>query len=133
MQWLSLAIIVVFGGATLLLHDETFIKWKPSALYAAFGLTLLFGKLVLKRDWIKVIFQQAQIQAPDTLWSKLTWAWIAFFAFMACLNGYIATHYSLDDWVNFKVWWAMGLFFAFTIGNVAMLAKYMKDGDSDKA
>ena len=127
MQWLSLAIIVVFGGATLLLHDETFIKWKPSALYGAFGLTLLFGKLVLKKNWIQAIFKQAQIQAPDALWSKLTWAWIVFFAFMAALNGYVASNFSLDAWVNFKVWWAMGLFFAFTIGNVALLAKYMKE------
>lgn len=127
MQWLSLGIIVVFGGATLLLHDETFIKWKPSALYGAFCVVLLFGKLVLKRDWIKVVFQQAQIAAPDSLWGALTWAWIAFFAFMAGLNGYVATHFSLDTWVNFKVWWAMGIFLVFTIANVAVLARYMKD------
>ncbi len=127
MQWLSLGIIVVFGGATLLLHDETFIKWKPSALYCAFGLTLLFGKLVLKKDWIQTVFQQAQITAPAPVWNKITWAWIAFFAFMAALNGYVATHFSLDQWVNFKVWWAMGLFLVFTIGNVAILAKYIKD------
>ena len=131
MQWLSLVIIVVFGGATLLLHDETFIKWKPSALYGAFGLTLLFGKVVLKRNWIQVIFKQAHIQAPDSLWGKLTWAWIAFFAFMAALNGYVASNYSLDTWVNFKVWWAMGLFLAFTIGNVALLAKYMRESEPE--
>lgn len=125
MQWLSLVIIVVFGGATLLLHDETFIKWKPSALYGAFGLTLLFGKVVLKRNWIQVVFKQAQIQAPEAVWSRLTWAWIGFFAFMAALNGYVASYFSLDTWVNFKVWWAMGLFLGFTIGNVALLAKYM--------
>ena len=129
MQWLSLAIIVIFGGATLLLHDETFIKWKPSALYGAFGLTLLFGKLILRRDWIRVLFQQAQIQAPDAVWGRITWAWIVFFALMAALNGYVATQYSLDAWVNFKVWWAMGIFFAFTVANVIVLAKYMKEAD----
>ncbi|MBL8309194.1 MAG: septation protein A [Burkholderiales bacterium] len=129
MQWLSLGIIVIFGGATLLLHDETFIKWKPTALYAAFGLTLLFGKLVLRRDWIRVLFQQAQIQAPDAVWSRITWAWIVFFAFMAALNGYVATQYSLDTWVNFKVWWAMGIFFAFTIANVIALARYMNESE----
>ena len=131
MQWLSLGIIVVFGGATLLLHDEIFIKWKPSALYAAFGLTLLFGRVVLKRDWIRAVFKQAQIDAPDAVWSTLTWAWIAFFAFMAVLNGYVASNYSLDTWVNFKVWWAMGLFFAFTIGNIAILAKYMRESEPE--
>ncbi|TAG50192.1 MAG: septation protein A [Betaproteobacteria bacterium] len=127
MQWLSLGIIVVFGGATLLLHDETFIKWKPSALYGALGLTLLFGKLVMKRDWVGILFKQANIQAPAAVWTRITWAWIVFFAFMAALNGYIATYFSLDAWVNFKVWWAMGIFFAFTIGNVLLLARYISD------
>ncbi len=131
MQWLSLGIIVVFGGATLLLHDETFIKWKPTALYAAFGVTLLVGKLFFKRDWISVLFKQAQIDAPVAVWNRLTWAWVLFFAFMAALNGYVATHFSLDAWVNFKVWWAMGLFFAFIIANVAVLAKYMQDDEPD--
>ena len=131
MQWLSLAIIVVFGGATLLLHDETFIKWKPSALYSAFGLALLFGKVVMKRNWIQAVFTQAQIDAPDSVWDKLTWAWIAFFTFMAVLNGYVASNFSLDTWVNFKVWWAMGLFLGFTIGNVAILAKYMKESEPE--
>ena len=74
---------------------------------------------------------QAQIDAPDALWSKLTWAWIAFFTFMAVLNGYVASNYSLDTWVNFKVWWAMGLFFAFTIGNIAILAKYMRESEPE--
>jgi intracellular septation protein len=127
MQWLSLSIIVLFGGATLLLHDETFIKWKPSALYGAFGLILLFGKLIMKRDWIAVIFKQGNIDAPAHVWTRVTWAWIVFFAFMTALNGYVATNYSLDTWVNFKVWWAMGLFLVFTIGNVFALAKYMQD------
>ena len=131
MQWLSLVIIVVFGGATLLLHDETFIKWKPSALYGAFALTLLFGKVALKRNWIQVIFKQVHIQAPDALWGRLTWAWIAFFVFMAALNGYVASNFTLDAWVNFKVWWAMGLFLAFTIGNVALLAKYMQESEPE--
>jgi len=127
MQWLSLGIITIFGGATLLLHDETFIKWKPSALYGAFGLTLLFGKLVMKRDWIQVAFKQAQVAAPDSVWNVLTWVWIGFFAFMAGLNGYVATNFSLDAWVNFKVWWAMGIFLVFIIANVAVLARYISD------
>jgi intracellular septation protein len=126
-QWLSLAIIVVFGGATLLLHDEAFIKWKPSALYGLFAVVLAFGKLVRGRDWIDVIFKQANIQAPPQVWTRTTWAWIAFFVGMAALNGYIATNFSLDAWVNFKVWWAMGIFFAFTIANVLMLSKYIAE------
>jgi intracellular septation protein len=126
-QWLSLAIIVVFGGATLLLHDETFIKWKPSALYLSFAIALFVGKVFMKRDWIRVLFEQASIKAPAVVWTRVTWAWIVFFLGMAALNGYVATYYSLDTWVNFKVWWAMGIFLAFTIGNVALLSKYIAE------
>jgi intracellular septation protein len=126
-QWLSLAIIVVFGGATLLLHDETYIKWKPSALYGAFALALLVGKLFFRKDWIGVLFAQANIQAPARVWTNVTWIWIAFFIGMAALNGYVATQFSLDAWVNFKVWWAMGIFFVFTIANVLFLSKYIVD------
>jgi intracellular septation protein len=127
MQWVSLAIIVIFGGATLLLHDEVFIKWKPTALYAVLGLTLLFGKLVMKKNWIGVLFKQANIEAPAAVWTRVTWAWVVFFAFMAALNAYVATNFSLDAWVNFKVWWAMGIFFVFTIGNVLFLSRYISE------
>ncbi|MGL4232277.1 MAG: inner membrane-spanning protein YciB, partial [Casimicrobium sp.] len=130
-QWVSLAIIVVFGGATLLLHDETFIKWKPSALYGIFALTLLVGKLFFKRDWIGVLFQQANFKAPANVWTTVTYAWVVFFLAMAALNGYIATHFSLDTWVNFKVWWAMGIFLVFTVLNVLFLSKYMADPDQE--
>jgi intracellular septation protein len=130
-QWVSLAIIVVFGGATLLLHDETFIKWKPSALYGVFAITLTVGKLLFKRDWIGVLFQQANFKAPQSVWTKVTLAWIVFFIGMAALNGYIATNFSLDAWVNFKVWWAMGIFLVFTIANVLFLSKYIADPDQE--
>lgn len=132
-QWVSLAIIVVFGGATLFLHDEVYIKWKPSALYGAFALTLFVGKVFLRKDWIGVLFAQANIQAPSRVWTLVTWGWITFFVAMAALNGYVATHFSLDAWVNFKVWWAMGIFFAFTIANVLLLSKYMSESPTPAA
>jgi intracellular septation protein len=132
-QWVSLAIIVVFGGATLLLHDEIYIKWKPSALYGVFAIALLIGKLFFRKDWIGVLFAQANIQAPKRIWTIVTWVWIGFFIGMAALNGYVATNFSLDAWVNFKVWWAMGIFFVFTIGNVLVLSKYIADDGSSKA
>jgi intracellular septation protein len=133
MQWLSLAIIVIFGGATLLLRDETFIKFKPTALYGALALTLLFGKLVMKRDWISVLFKQANVNAPASVWTRLTFLWVVFFGFMAALNAYVATNFSLDTWVNFKVWWAMGIFFVFMIGNVLLLSRYMSDASTETA
>jgi intracellular septation protein len=67
------------------------------------------------------------------VWTRVTWSWIAFFVGMAILNGYVATHFSLDAWVNFKVWWAMGIFLAFTIANVLFLAKYMPESPAPTA
>ena len=80
-HWLSLAIIVVFGGATLVLRDETFIKWKPTVLYLAFGGILAAGKLAWRRDLLAVVMKE--IALPASVWTRLTWAWVGFFAAMA--------------------------------------------------
>src|SRR6266481_5633913 len=81
MLWISLAIIVVFGGATLLLHDETFIKWKPTVLYWLFATILLVGKVLFRRNLIRVMMEK-QIAAPEPIWDKLNLSWIGFFTTM---------------------------------------------------
>jgi intracellular septation protein len=126
MQWVSLFIIVVFGGATILLQDEFYIKWKPSVLYLCGALALLIGKLVYRKDWLKSLFAQAELNLPDRVWTTLTWSWIGFFVGLAALNGYVATKYSLDTWVNFKVWGVMGLMFLFFLGLGVYLARFLK-------
>ena len=125
-HWLSLAIIVVFGGATLALHDDTFIKWKPTALYTLFGVTLAVGRLGFRRNLISYVMQG--ITLPQPVWTRLTWSWVAFFAFMAVLNWYVAFHYPLDTWVNFKVWGGIGLFLAFAVVQGLFLSRYL-DGE----
>jgi intracellular septation protein len=122
-HWLSLAIIVVFGGATLLLRDETFIKWKPTVLYLAFGAILAGGKLVWQRDLLSLVMKD--ITLPATVWTRLTWSWVAFFVAMAFANWYIAFHFSTDTWVNFKVWGGIGLFFAFALAQALFLARHV--------
>jgi intracellular septation protein len=126
MQWVSLVIVVVFGGATIALHDEMYIKWKPSVLYTCGAIALAIGKIFFKKNWLKAVFSQAQLELPDSVWSTLTWLWVGFFLFLAALNGYVATHYSLDTWVSFKVWGFMGIMLVFMIGNGLYLARYMK-------
>src|SRR5450756_862718 len=81
MLWISLAIIVVFGGATLLLHDETFIKWKPTVLYWLFGASLLGAKLFFRRNLIRAMLGE-QVSMPEAGWTRLNWSWAGFFAFM---------------------------------------------------
>jgi intracellular septation protein len=124
-HWISLAIIVVFGGATLILQDEVFIKWKPTVLYGAFGTILAVGKLALGRDLIAYLLKD--IELPPAVWTRVTWAWSAFFFAMAALNWYVAFHYPTDVWVNFKVWGGIGLFLAFALAQGLFLARYVTE------
>src|SRR3954470_4736013 len=125
MVWASFGIIVVFGGATLILQDETFIKWKPTVLYLTFGLVLAAGKLVLRRDLLGYLMKD--ITLPPSVWTGLTWAWVAFFAAMALANWYVAFHFTTETWVNFKVWGGIGLFLVFALAQGLVLARYMTE------
>ena len=130
-HWLSFAIIVVFGGATLILQDAVFIKWKPTVLYCAFGLTLLVGKVVFSRDLIGYMLKD--IVLPPAVWSRVTWSWIAFFFAMAILNWYVAFQFRTDlpddvrmsTWVDFKVWGGIGLFLSFALAQGLFLARHI--------
>lgn len=124
-HWLSLAIIVVFGGATLVLQDETFIKWKPTVLYALFGAILAVGKLAFRRDLMSLLLKDVTL--PPSVWSTLTWSWVGFFAAMAVANWYVAFHFSTDTWVNFKVWGGIGLFLVFAVAQGLWLARHMPE------
>ena len=127
MLWASLGLIVVFGGATLLLRDETFIKWKPTVLYWLFGVVLLASDLFFKRNLIRAMLG-AQVQLPNPVWTKLNWSWVAFFAFMGAANLYVAFNFPTDLWVNFKLFGGMGLMLLFVIAQALFLARYMEDG-----
>ena len=81
MLWASLAIIVVFGGLTLLLRDKTFIQWKPTVLYWLFGAVLAGGALS-GRNLLRAMMSH-QLRLPEPVWSRLNWSWVAFFAVMA--------------------------------------------------
>jgi len=126
MLWASLAIIVVFGGATLLLQDETFIKWKPTVLYWLFGAVLAGGMLGFRKNLIRGLLGQ-QMRLPDPVWARLNWSWVAFFAFMGAANLYVAYNYSTDLWVNFKLFGGLGLMLAFVVAQSLVLAKYLQD------
>ena len=126
MMWTSLIIIVVFGGATLLLHDETFIKWKPTVLYWCFAAALAGAQLFARKNLIQGLMHE-QMQLPQAAWNRVNWSWTAFFAFMGAINLYVAFNYSLDAWVNFKLFGGMGLMIAFVVAQSLFLAKYMPE------
>jgi intracellular septation protein len=117
-------IIFVFGGATLLLHDETFIKWKPTVLYWLFGFGLAIASIVFKRNLIRTMMEK-QISMPDHVWNKLNGAWAAFFLFLGCLNLFVAYNFTTEVWVNFKLFGTMILMFSFIVGQSLMISKYI--------
>lgn len=128
MLWVSFAIILVFGGATLLLHDETFIKIKPTALYWLFALVLLFSNILFRKNLIKSLMQE-KMDLPNQVWTQLNLAWSGFFIALGVLNLYVAWNFSTDTWVNFKLFGATGLMLLFIILQALMLAKHL---DADK-
>lgn len=129
MLWVSLVLVTVFGAATLIFHDETFIKWKPTILYWIFAATLLGSAQFLGRNLIYTMLEK-QMQLPTQLWAKLNYAWAAFFTVMGALNLYIAFNFSTAIWVNFKLFGGMGLMFLFVIAQGLLLAKYIPQENS---
>jgi len=125
MLWVSFAIIVIFGGATLLLHDEAFIKVKPTALYWLFALVLLFSKILFKKNLIRSLMQE-KMTLPDRIWGQLNLAWSGFFIFLGILNLYVAWNFPTDTWVSFKLFGATGIMFVFIILQAMMVAKHIE-------
>jgi len=126
MLWVSLGLVVVFGGATLILHDETFIKWKPTILYWLFAGILFGSAQFFGRNLIRKMLEQ-QVQVPDLIWARLNLAWIGFFLVMGVLNLHIAFTYNTETWVTFKLFGGMGLMIVFIVAQGLVLAKYIPE------
>ena len=131
MLWVSLALVVVLGGMTLVLRDEGFIKWKPTILYWVFALTLLVSATVFGKNLIRSMLA-AQIEVPDAVWTKLNLVWAAFFVFMGAANLYIARSFPTDIWVNFKLFGGMGLMLVFMIAQGFWLSRHMPETPADE-
>lgn len=124
MMWVSLVIIVVFGGATLLLHNETFIKWKPTVLYWLFAAILLGGAWLFNKNIIRSMMDK-QVSLPEPVWDKLNFSWAGFFVVMGVANLYVAYNFSTDTWVNFKLFGSTAMMLVFVIAQSLVLAKHM--------
>ncbi len=126
MLWVSLVIVTLFGGATLLLQDETFIKWKPTVLYWLFAGTLAGGALFMKKNLMKSLLSE-QMQLPDVAWARMNWSWVGFFVFMGIANIAVAYNFPTDTWVNFKLFGGIGLMLVFVLVQGLLLSKYMEE------
>jgi intracellular septation protein len=126
MLWITLALVVVLGGATVWFHNATFIKWKPSAAFWAMGLALWVSQAIFKKNLLQSMIG-GELQLPPTVWQRLNFAWVAFFGLMGLLNLYVAYSYSTSTWATFKVFGVYGLMIAFTVAQVIYLSRYLKD------
>ena len=126
MLWVSLVIVTVFGGATLLFQNPTFIKWKPTVLYWFFAGALLFSAVVLKKNLIRKMLE-AQMKLPEPVWGTLNLVWAGFFGLMGVLNLFIAYNFSEDTWVNFKLFGGMGLMIVFVLAQGMLLSRYIEE------
>ncbi len=124
MMWVSLGIILVLGGATLVSHDENFIKWKPTALYWIFASALLLSPIFFKKNIIRSMLAE-KIVLPETTWRKLNLSWVAFFIAMGVVNRYVALNYSTYVWVNFKLFGATAMMFTFIVAQSLVLNKFL--------
>jgi intracellular septation protein len=126
MLWISLVIIVLFGGATLVLRDETFIKWKPTVLYWLFAAVLAGSELLWRKNLIRAMLGQ-QVQLPPQVWARLNWSWVGFFACMGVANLLVAFNFTTDQWVSFKLFGATGLLVLFVIAQALYLARHVEE------
>jgi intracellular septation protein len=131
MHKVTLVLVLGFGALTLGLHDERFIKWKPTVLYSAMALGLAFTTWGLKKSPIKGLLG-SQLELPDAVWGRLNIAWVFYCAFMALTNAYVAENFTTEEWVNFKLW---GYVFpvTFILGQGIYIARHMQKPPDEEA
>jgi intracellular septation protein len=132
MLWVSLALVVVLGGATIWFHNENFIKWKPSVLYWTMALALWASATVFGKNLLLKLMGE-QIKLPAAIWARLNCLWCGFFTAMGVINLYVAYNFSTDVWVNYKLFGGMGLMFAFMIGQGLYLSRHIEEDDGSNA
>jgi intracellular septation protein len=131
MQKATLVLILVFGSLTLLLHDERFIKWKPTVLYGAMALALAVAFWMFRKNVLQSMLGK-QLQLPERIWRHLNMAWIAYCFFMAAINAYVALYFSTEAWIDFKLW---GYVFplVFLVAQGLYISPHLKSGDEPAA
>lgn len=131
MMWINLSVIAVFGGSTLLLHNELFIKWKPTILYWAFAGTLFASRALFGKNIMRAMLQK-QVQLPERVWNRMNANWASFFALLGTVNLFVAYNYSTAAWVNFKLFGCMGSMLVFVIIQSMLISPHIiENNDSE--
>ncbi|MDD1621087.1 MAG: septation protein A [Methylococcaceae bacterium] len=131
MQWITLGLILVMGGATLYLQDEQFIKWKLSIIEWLFGSAFLASQFIGNKTFIERMMG-ANLELPALIWKRLNLSWALFFIGVGFLNLYVMSNYSTDDWVSFKTFGVPGLMLVFIAVQMAFLYKHVPTTETKK-
>ena len=126
MQWITLGLLVFFGGLTLLLRDPDFIKWKTTVFNWLFAADFLGSAFIGKKSLLQRMMDQA-VSLPENIWNRLNVIWISFFVAIGLLNLYVAFNYSEDIWVKFKLFGMLGITFIFVIAQGFYIARHVQD------
>ena len=131
MHLITLVIILVLGGATLITQDKRFFMWKPTAVNWLFAIAFLVSQFIGKKPLVQRMMDHA-ISVPAHVWNTLNWSWIVFFIFMGSVNLYIAFNFAENIWVNFKLFGILGMTFIFAIGQAIYMSRYMTEIEEKK-
>lgn len=131
MHLVSLVIITVFGGATLFLQDELFIKWKPTVLNVLFAIAFLASQWIGSKPLIERMMG-AQITVPANVWRKLNLAWVVFFLLLGVINLFVVYNFDTDTWVNFKLFGLLGLTMLFVLAQSVYLFRYLPQAEIEE-
>lgn len=132
MHWITLALVLAFGGLTLGLRDPQFIMWKPTVINWLFAFALLASHQFMQRGILRRMLDGVA-RFPDRVVTRLNWAWTLFLFSLGVLNLYVAYNFAEETWVSFKLFGLMGLSLAFVIGQSFYLARHMHNSESAQA
>jgi len=129
MQLVTLVLVIVLGGATVLLQDKTFIQWKPTVVNWLFGLAFLGSQYIGEKTIVERIMG-SNISLPTYAWNNLNLSWVIFFVLMGVINLFVAYTFSEDTWVNFKLFGMLGLTLLFILAQGVYLSKHIQEPET---
>ena len=130
MQLVTLALVVLLGGATVLFQDKTFIQWKPTVVNWLFGLAFLGSQFIGQKTIVERLMG-SNIELPAFAWRSLNIAWVIFFILMGITNLYVAYNFSEEAWVNFKLFGMLGITLIFILGQGLYLSRHIQNNESN--
>lgn len=126
LQLVTLVLVVILGGATVLFQDKAFIQWKPTVVNWLFGLAFLASHFIGRKTLVHRMMG-ANLSLDNVVWARLNYAWAIFFALMGALNLFVAFSFSEETWVNFKLFGMLGLTLIFVILQGVYLSRHLQE------